>query len=127
MTKEMWSKTRGIHAFFLYDFVTLVLVKSFPSATQLSAFFPDVSKRFGPDMVKLLAKLEVVAIRYGDYIISTVELTSGQLRTMLPTLQVKVITAPRAYAINAKKVYGYNPSTNEYITWDSLESCTFKL
>lgn len=127
MTKEMWSKTRGIHAFFLYDFVTLVLEKSFPSATQLSAFFPDVSKRFGPDMVKLLAKLEVVAILYGDYIISTVELTSDQLRTMLPTLQVKVITAPRAYAINAKKVYGYNPSTNEYITWDSLESCTFKL
>ena len=90
----------------------------------LLSFFRMLVNDFGTDVFKKLQELNAPALVYGAYIISVVELTSAQILA-LPTMPVKPVAEVRTWS-SGKLVYGYNPSTNTYITWDSLEKCTTK-
>lgn len=122
--KEFWSNTRGKYHFFVYDYTTYKLLNSFSSATQLAKYFPGVSKRFGTDIFKMLKDQNLSALRYGDVIISIIELTSVQIIGLLPSMPVKPISLTRTASPTGKLIYGYNPSTNTYQIWNSLEKCT---
>ena len=122
--KEFWSNTRGKYHFFVYDYTTYKLLNSFSSATQLAKYFPGVSKRFGTDISKMLKDQNLSALRYGNVIISIIELTSVQIFGLLPSMPVKPISLTRPTSPTGKLIYGYNPSTNTYQIWNSLEKCT---
>ena len=122
--KEFWSNTRGKYHFFVYDYTTYKLLNSFSSATQLAKYFPGVSKRFGTDISKMLKDQNFSALRYGNVIISIIELTSVQIFGLLPSMPVKPISLTRPTSPTGKLIYGYNPSTNTYQIWNSLEKCT---
>lgn len=124
--KAFWSSTRGKYNFFVYDSSTLLLLQHFTSATQLSNFF-EMSKRFGTDIVKKLQSLNQPALLYSSFIISLVELTDAQLQDLLPNMPVKAIIIPRPASPTGKVIYGYNPETNIYESWSSLEKCTHML
>jgi len=124
--KAFWSKVRGKYHFFVYSSGTLELVQHFTSGSRLSAFF-GMSKRFGTDIAKKLQASNLPALRYGDFIISLVELTAEQLADLLPNMPVKDIVVPRPVSPTGKVIYGYNPETNTYQTWTSLEKCTHEL
>jgi group I intron endonuclease len=121
--KEFWSNTRGKYQFFVYDNTTYKLLNSFNSATQLAKYFSGVSKRFGIDITKFLKDRNLSALRYGDVIISIIELTSVQIIGLLPSMPVKSINTPRSVSPTGKLIYGYNPSTKTFQTWNSLEKC----
>lgn len=125
--KEFWSNTRGKYNFYVYSCCTYKLINSFSSATQLAKYFPGVSKRFGLDIYKMLKNLRLSALRYDSFIISIIELTTVQVIALLPSLPVKPISKPRLKSPTGKLIYGYNPSTNIYQTWNSLEKCTESL
>lgn len=124
--KEYWSNTRGKYSFWVYSASAYEFIQTFSSGSSLAKFFPNVSKRFGTDVFKKLQELNAPALVYGTYIISVVELTSAQILALLPTMPVKPVAEVRTWS-SGKLVYGYNPSTNTYITWDSLEKCTTEL
>lgn len=125
--KAFWENTRGKYQFFVYDAATLLLVTSFTSGSQLSKFVPNVSKRFGPDIAKLLERVKSPALIYGNLIISLIELTPELLYDLLPNLPVKQVKVLRIYNTTGKVIYGFNPSTNKYEQWSSLEKCTYAL
>jgi hypothetical protein len=81
---------------------------------QLAKYFPGVSKRFGTDISKMLKDQNLSALRYGDVIISIIELTSVQIIGLLPSMPVKPISLTRPASPTGKLIYGYNPSTNTY-------------
>lgn len=83
-----------------------------------------MSKRFGTDIVKKLQSLNQPALLYSSFIISLVELTDAQLQDLLPNMLVKAIIIPRPASPTGKVIYGYNPETNIYESWSSLEKCT---
>lgn len=125
--KKIWEKTRGTYNFFVYDSTTLSLLNSFTSASQLSKSIDNVSKRFGTDIAKLLQSADQLALCYGNLIISVVELRPEQLCELLPNIMVKEVKSPRLHKVTGTDVYGYNPSSNTYKHWDSLERCTYAL
>ena len=100
----------------MYDSTTYKLLNKLSSATQLANYFPGVSKRFGTDIFKMLKDQNLSALRYGDVIISIIELTSVQIIGLLPSMPVKPISLPRSTSPTGKQIYGYNPSTNTYQT-----------
>jgi hypothetical protein len=122
--KEFWSNTRGKYHFFVYDNTTYKLLNELSSATQLAKYFPGVSKRFGTDITKMLKDKNLSALQYGNVIISIIELTSIQILGLLPSMLIKPISLPRPASPTGKLIYGYNPSTNIFQTWNSLEKCT---
>ena len=124
--KSRWSKERGKYQFFLYSLESFELIQEFNSGSKLSAFFDNTSKRFGADIAKKLIDSGVPAIRYGNYIISMISLDKTNIEEMLPVIPVKeVLTAKRL--TTGKTIYGYNPDKKIYITWNSLEECTYFL
>jgi group I intron endonuclease len=127
LLKSLWSSTRSKYTFFVYDRFTFLLLETFTSASQLARFIPDVSKRFGTDIAKYLKGINSPAVIYGEYILSMVELTSEEIEILLPNMTVKPVTLPRPVSPTGKYIYGYNPNTNVYQTWNSLEKCVHAL
>ena len=125
--KDLWSDTRGKYTFWLYSLDTSILIQEFKSASALSKYFDGVSKRFGTDIHKNLKALGMPALVYGKHIISVLQLTTAQLQEMLGDLPVKEVVEPREKSPTGKTVYGYNPSTDTYVEWSSLEKCTHAL
>lgn len=101
-------------------------MQHFPSAIKLAVFF-DMSKRFGTDIAKMLERVNLPAVIFGDHIISLVELSVEQLRELIPTMPVKDVVLRRVASPTGKSIYGFNPDTNVYQTWSSLEKCTLDL
>jgi len=62
----------------------------------------------------MLKDQNLSALRYGDVIISIIELTSVQIIGLLPSMPVKPISLTRPTSPTGKLIYGYNPSTNTY-------------
>jgi len=124
-TKSQWSKERGKTTFYLYSSLTFNLIEVFTSGVKLAAFFPDVSKRFGSDVTKMILNYSS-AIRYLEYIISIVPMDSDTLQTLLNDLPIKPYSIPRS-SPTGKFIYGFNPTTLEYREWASKEKCTFDL
>ena len=110
--KALWRSTRGEYSFFVYYLSSLLLLGTFTSASQLSVFVME-SKRFGTDLDKYLKGLGQVAIIYGSFIISVIELTVVELELLLPSLTTKALIIKRN-APNGTRIYGFNPSTNVY-------------
>ena len=70
----------------------------------------------------MLKDQNLSALRYGDVIISIIELTTAiQIIGLLPSMPVKPVSLPRPASPTGKLIYGYNPSTNTYQNWNSLE------
>ena len=108
----------------MYDSTTYKLLNKLSSATQLANYFPGVSKRFGTDISKMLKDQNLSALRYGDVIISITELISIEILALIPSMPIKSIKLARPSSPTGKLIYGYNPSTNNFQTWNSLEKCT---
>lgn len=123
--REQWSKDRGKNTFFLYSALNFSLVQVFNSASKLTAFFPDLSKRFGIDVKKMIIE-NSSPVRYLNYIISLTPLSPENLKAMFNDLPVKIYI-PRKISTTGTKIYGFNPLTLEYKEWGSLEKCTFFL
>jgi hypothetical protein len=90
----------------------------------MAKYFPGVSKRFGTDIFKMQKDQNLSALRYGNVIISIIELTSVQIIGLLPSMPIKPFSLTRPTSPTGKLIYGYNPSTNTYQIWNSLEKCT---
>lgn len=125
--KKLWSNTRGKYNFYVFDNINYKLLNSFSSATQLAKHFTGVSKRFGTDIFKLLKNKNISALRYDNVIISIIELTPLEIIDLLPNMPIKSVNIPRSTNPTGKLIYGFNPSTNIYQTWNSLEKCTESL
>jgi group I intron endonuclease len=123
--RTSWSIDRGKFQFYLYSITSFELVTIFPSATKLSAFFPNVSKRFGTDIAKLISNSKLPAVIFTNYIISFVPLTTDFLRTNLSSFTIKNVSQTKI--TNNVTIYGFNPTTNSYLSWTSKEACTFFL
>ena len=115
-------KARNTYTFFLYD-CTGLLISVFSSAKQLSSYFPEASSRFGMDIIRLTDSLGISALRYGNFVISRIALTSKDIINMLPDMYNKSLVVPRNSS-KSQVIYGYNPDLNLYKTWDTLEQCT---
>lgn len=124
VAKDLWSQARGKYTFFLYDSVTFVLLGIFPSAVKLAQFLLNVSKNFGVVVAKHLNTIGLPALRYGGYIISLIELTVDEIKHLLPDMPIKSISTTKGIG---KTIYGFNPTTDTYRTWISLEKCTHEL
>lgn len=122
--KYRWSKARGKNTFYLYSAKTMDLIQSFPSAVKLSAFL-NVSLVFGGQVVKLIQTSDYCAIIYKDYIISLTSRNSDFLSTNLKYLPEKKVVMKQGSRNII--IYGFNPSTNEYLTWSSKTDCIEKI
>lgn len=123
--KDRWSEARGTYTFYVYDSITFALLQACYSSSALANFIQGVSKRFGVSLAKKLRSLNQPAAKYGNFIISVQELSREQLTVLEPKMMVKKVTAARNFP--GKEIFGYNPATNEYKTWVSLERCTTDL
>jgi hypothetical protein len=97
----------------MYSSTTFDLIKKFPNAIKLAAYFPDSGRTFGYDVIKMILKSDYPAIRYNDYIISMIPLDSAFLFTNFDLFTIKKVKN----LLNIRKgkiIYGFNPNTNEY-------------
>lgn len=125
--KALWSSTRGKYNFFVYDPDTLLFVVSFTSASQLSQFIPNVSKRFGTDIYKSLQSAGSPALRYGHLILSIMELTPEQINDLMAGMPIMKVKLTRPDGPNSTIIYGLNPGNSTHHKWGSLEKCTHEL
>lgn len=125
--KALWTSTKGKNSFFVSDPTILLMVASFTSASQLAQFLPNVSKRFGTDIAKLLQTVGLPALHYGNLILSVMELTPEQINELLASMPIKEVKAPRLSSPTGTIIHGFNPSNNTYHEWNSLEKCTHEL
>lgn len=89
--KDVWSKSRGKTRFFVYLQDTFTILGVFPSASKLSEFFQGSSKRFKSDILKFLKTTNAFALRYGKYIISTIEIDAADFPSIVKNLPIKSI------------------------------------
>lgn len=120
--RELWSKQRGSVVIYVYDRFTFDLVKVCPSGQALSAFLGASNRGFGAKLAKSYAHTLHRAGIYGDHILSLAPRASDELLDMLPELNVQVPWPTQIH--KGQTLYGFNPTTLEYIEWPSKEECT---
>lgn len=111
--KAKWSKSRGIYKFYLYN-NNYKFVQAFDSGAMLSLFFSNVSKSFGSNLAKMIISSSSPGIRYGQYIMTMLEMTEENLEAIFEDLPIKPVVVPRHWKSGLSiTIYGYNPRTEE--------------
>jgi len=120
--RELWSQQRGSIVIYLYDRVSLELVKVCPSGQSLSAFLGASNRNYGLKLASELYYTVHGVFIYGDYIVSLAPHTHEELLVILPELPARPAAPIVVY--KGQTMYGFNPTTKEYMEWPSKEECT---
>lgn len=119
--RDRWSKTRGKFTFYVYSTKTFELIDSFPSAVNLSIFL-NTRTTFAGLIVKLVQTSCYCAVVYKEYIISLTPHSADVLSTSWQLFPVKKEVGTKRGSNNVV-IYGFNPSTGEYKTWNTKADC----
>lgn len=119
--RARWAKTRGKFTFYVYSTKTFEFIESFSSAVNLSIFL-NTSTTFTGLIVKLIQTSCYCAVVYKEYIISLTPHSADVLSTSWKLFPVKKEVGIKRGSNNVI-IYGFNPSTDEYKTWNTKADC----